>query len=1162
MKKSFLFLALAWLIINGSMAQTGSVGDSLSTVFFKINYPHSTRSMDQLFVDTSFTYKNLTVYNFSAPSGFVMLRNQPDGYDVVGYSFDQEFSFDCDTSGLLISLADALAGDAPGIGYAPAKIPLSLKSGFDPVEPLVQTKWNQGFPYNYFCPEDPSVEGLYKKTLVGCVAVAMAQIIRYYDKWNDFAIYHTYTHASYGSLTCNAGGYNWPAMENKCYDVNNEVAKLLYDCGVLVNMNYGLSGSGAVSADAATRFAQMYRNGLFDSDLTKQSNFYTNISEYHPIYTTYPGHAFVCDGFDGNSFFHFNFGWGGSSNGFFPLTTVLGKSLTSAIYNTFPIRANNPPRKLKKSAVSGATIQISWTGPDQDRSGLNGYKIYLDDQYLADCQDTVFEHDCVAGSHYLKVSANFSSGESNWIGPATYYYAGNPVTIADRDLRYAMNSQIGIASAQRYTYNPTEGELRGITQLSVTNGADLSGIGQCINLRVLTLTSTTSSRTIDLEPLSECRLLSTLRIYKYQLINPQSIGSLSNLRELRLTNNQITDPEFLKSATSVTYLDLSGNSLSGVGFLNDMQRVEQLVMQNCNLTSFDALENTYGIKSVDVSNNHLTSLNWINENKTLELLFANNNEFAGSMALTGLAAVREINLSNNFLSEFTLSGSPLVSLLNLTNNQLVDITPILSENPNLPTLKAGTNKISILPAVSNKLDRLELQKNFINDLAPIANYGALTYIDLSDNPIVDLSGLVDKDYFKRLTNIYLRNIPISKESFLEDKPKVVASGITSVLPTQFHPGSPCYLNPGEDISMLNTLVTLTWEGDYNSEGYTTSVYLGNLNGTFEEIATGLSTKTLAYQLPATGNFAWYVVSKKDSLYLKSGVTSFKVLKGFSIPYIEDFEAYTAYKSLCVQTPFWKIFGTDQNSAKDAYVNTSRVFEGNQSLKITGITDVIFPITEYVAGAGQTEFMMLVDKDRQAFVQVVMANNDAYSLHYYKVGILEIYKGKTLVNSLNYKVREWIKVEVSLNSSGDFKIILDGQNGLQEKLTSPVAAVAGIRFSTLDGPGYYASAPTVFYLDSFAIKNGTPLSADQVGLSADFPAKVWVHNGKISLQEVASTIRNIRIISLDGRLLLNQPFTEEPYGSYEFEISENEQLFILILTDRKGAVYTRKMVAVH
>jgi hypothetical protein len=130
----------------------------------------------------------------------------------------------------------------------------SRKRGTTAVKPLLKTTWDQGAFYNDSCPYDNTAK---KRVPVGCVATAMAQTMKYWGYPSKGVSSTSYTHATYGLLKANFGNttYNWLAMPNKVTAPNSEVARLMYHCGVALNMNYGPDGSGAW-ATYDTRYAK------------------------------------------------------------------------------------------------------------------------------------------------------------------------------------------------------------------------------------------------------------------------------------------------------------------------------------------------------------------------------------------------------------------------------------------------------------------------------------------------------------------------------------------------------------------------------------------------------------------------------------------------------------------------------------------------------------------------------------------------------------------------------------------------------------------------------------------------------------------------------------------------------------------------------------------
>ncbi|MFH1119469.1 MAG: C10 family peptidase [Bacteroidota bacterium] len=232
------------------------------------------------------------------------------------------------------------------------------------VEPLLAIMWNQDYPYNAYCPEDEAGPGGH--VYAGCVATAMSMIMAYYRYPEQGSGSLTYNCPGYGNLTANFGqtNYNWDAMLNSVLPGSgvavNAVAELQYHCGVSVRMEYGPDGSGAFSNDVPAAIKNYFGYSTTAQYAMKMS--YTNsawenmiiqsIDEMKPLYYSGKdpnddaGHAFVCDGYQvtgTGKLFHFNFGWSGSGNGFFALTSVGGFSSNQAmVRNFFPNPANYP----------------------------------------------------------------------------------------------------------------------------------------------------------------------------------------------------------------------------------------------------------------------------------------------------------------------------------------------------------------------------------------------------------------------------------------------------------------------------------------------------------------------------------------------------------------------------------------------------------------------------------------------------------------------------------------------------------------------------------------------------------------------------------------------------------------------------------------------------
>lgn len=242
----------------------------------------------------------------------------------------------------------------------------SITGNSKSVMPLLQTYWNQDAGYNYYCPPHPA--GPDGKCYAGCVATAMSQVMRYYKYPAHGTGNYSYHHQAFGDLMVNFSQsyYDWANMgisiTNNDPDTvkRNAIAKLMYDCGISVGMYYTPSGSSSflertqyplynnykyrryiTYAERANYNDEIWRNMITD-----------NLDMHYPILyggqdLSVGGHAWVCDGYQGNNYFHFNWGWGGAGNGFFYLNNLHSGNgdfnyYQDMVYNIVPDSNNYP----------------------------------------------------------------------------------------------------------------------------------------------------------------------------------------------------------------------------------------------------------------------------------------------------------------------------------------------------------------------------------------------------------------------------------------------------------------------------------------------------------------------------------------------------------------------------------------------------------------------------------------------------------------------------------------------------------------------------------------------------------------------------------------------------------------------------------------------------
>ena len=351
------------------------------------------------------------VFNFSG-TGFVIVSADDAVYPVLGYSYESaysrenlspEFSFwmeqyvnqirhvrenhlpaDATISRAWAGLLGMESREEKDGSNDPSKISPQIFSDKTPteVQPLIGDIWHQYLPYNALCPADTGCWGGH--VLVGCVATAMSMIMHYWRYPETGQGSHCDNAAPvYGSLCADFGAttYDWNGMKQSLNVESDPVAILCYHTGISLDMVYGPNISWAFTSNVAPALVNyfgyspsaQYLNRYEYSTSDWVSLLKANLDASKPIEYNGDGpsggHAWVCDGYQGDNYFHMNWGWGGTFNGYFYLHNLNPGTYTftgnqSATINIQPDVASYP------TYCAGAdTVSTSYGGSIEDGSG-------------------------------------------------------------------------------------------------------------------------------------------------------------------------------------------------------------------------------------------------------------------------------------------------------------------------------------------------------------------------------------------------------------------------------------------------------------------------------------------------------------------------------------------------------------------------------------------------------------------------------------------------------------------------------------------------------------------------------------------------------------------------------------------------------------------------
>lgn len=276
------------------------------------------------------------VFNIGIEEGFVIISADDRVFPVLAYSFSGRYNTDDHNPAFQswMQIYEEQILDCRGkelFRYAEieeawekySRDDFSPAKNIQTVGPICKTTWNQGKYYNDSCPSN---------SLTGCVATAMAQVMKAFNWPPKGKGSYSYSHSYYGLQSANFGNttYKWNEMPNVVTSPNPAVAQLMYHCGVSVDMSYSPGGSGASMYSAKDAFIFYFRYSPFIR--LEQKNSFTDIywkiliraqhMNDRPVMYSGPGHAFICDGFQYPDHFHFNWGWGGSYDGYYYMTSL------------------------------------------------------------------------------------------------------------------------------------------------------------------------------------------------------------------------------------------------------------------------------------------------------------------------------------------------------------------------------------------------------------------------------------------------------------------------------------------------------------------------------------------------------------------------------------------------------------------------------------------------------------------------------------------------------------------------------------------------------------------------------------------------------------------------------------------------------------------------
>lgn len=276
--------------------------------------------------------------------GYVIASGDERAEAVLGYSAEGTLRADRLPEGMrgflrqyAVEIAQAqeqdLRSDTKNLSYNPR---------WKTIDPLITSKWNQTDPYNR---QTPTMNE--QQCLTGCPAVVLAQLMDYYQYQNWKVAKETWFSGVDDGSECIdrevtvqfTDTVDWSLLKRNYAAGDyteteaNEVAKLMKYTGAAMHINYGVSASGQQEPYILWNMHRVADYGRYASQAQAWQYALRDWSEklYRQLAAERPvayasgggGHIFLLDGYAGEGYFHFNWGWGGYQDGNFRLTALL-----------------------------------------------------------------------------------------------------------------------------------------------------------------------------------------------------------------------------------------------------------------------------------------------------------------------------------------------------------------------------------------------------------------------------------------------------------------------------------------------------------------------------------------------------------------------------------------------------------------------------------------------------------------------------------------------------------------------------------------------------------------------------------------------------------------------------------------------------------------------
>lgn len=657
--------------------------------------------------------------NLPDNGGYVIVSGDDNMPAVLGYSESGSY----DASKLPVNMRSWLDGYVEQYAYLQSHSnvkPASLTAVTGtPILPMLDTHWSQNTPFNDLCPtvkvmDEQTGEEKEERTVTGCVATAMAQIM-YYHQWprKTKQAIPAYTTKTRSILIPERGvtTIDWDNM------TVSSMATLMSLCGSSVEMDYNLGDEGGSSSNQAAvvqalvKYFDYKDEGLayevsknYSTDVWNQK-IYDELQNGRPVIyggEGTGGHGFIIDGYSGSDYFHVNWGWGGLYDGYF-LLNALNPNGYSFNFNQTAIvgiegKAGSVDRKYAYAMLEDNILTFYYDNKRSEKTGVR-----------------------------CDLAKNMNDGWGN--------------QKKDEDIRKVVfdPSFAGynlLTSTSWWFYNCTNlTEIEHLENLNTDNVTDMRGMfAMCESLTSLDLSNFKTDNVTDMYAMFyDCPSLQTIYVkenwnmdkvtdselmfnYCLSLVGGEGTkynGNYEDNTYARIDQGKDLPGYFTLKIPAPEGLDiieanfpdenfrtwLLSQEYGADGVLTDeeLENITSINVSNKNIQSLKGIEFFTALTELVCDNNQLTFLD-LSQNLALETLSCYNNQLT-MLNVAQNEALKTLSCYNNQMTALDVTHNVALEMLSCYNNQLTTID--LSYNTALVGLSCYNNKITQLDVSQN-----------------------------------------------------------------------------------------------------------------------------------------------------------------------------------------------------------------------------------------------------------------------------------------------------------------------------------------------------------------------------------------------------------------------------------------------------------------------------